>query len=139
MYIEVGSGYRRILFYNKEKRHDVDVMLSRIAETYTTMHAAGYYPCIEREERSCKLIFTSETVVGAFLGINITSLPCGIYTDEQAYHKQLAWILSTATGFDTYQTIRSDADLEIGIGDMDAGSQGYVMLRDAILDFARKL
>ena len=132
MYIEVGSGYRRILFYNKEKRHDVDVMLSRIAETYTTMHAAGYYPCIERAERSCKLIFTSDRPTRASLKVNISSRALGIYANKKAYHRQLAREMFSLTGLDVYQTNDSDADLEFGIGNLDANTQGFVMLKDAI-------
>ena len=134
MYVAFGSGNKQIIIYNADKRPDVDVMLSRIASSYKALLAAGY-PNIARVERGCKLIFTSDMPICGSLTIYITSRPHGIYTDVQAYHKQLARVLYSATGFDVLQTSGSDADLEIGIGNMDAGTQGYVMLKDAIPEF----
>ncbi len=132
MYIELGTGYREIMVYNADKRHDVDVMLWRIASSYKAMLAVGY-PIIARAERCCKVIFTSDMPGRTALNVYISSRPCGIYTDEQAYHKQIARAVFSATGFDIYQTNSSVADLEIGIGGLDAGTQGFVILQDAIL------
>ena len=135
MHAEFGNGHKQIIFYNADKRHDVDVMLSRIASSYKAMLAVGY-PIIARAERCCKVIFTSDMPGRTALNVYISSRPCGIYTDEQAYHKQLARAFFSATGFDIYPTSSSAADLEIGIGNMDAGTQGYVILKDAIMEFA---
>ena len=132
MYVTFGSGNKQIIIYNADKRPDVDVMLSRIASSYKAMLAAGY-PNIARVERGCKLIFTSDRPTRASLKVNISSRALGIYADKKAYHRQLAREMFSLTGLDVYQTNDSDADLEFGIGNLDANTQGFVMLKDAIL------
>ena len=132
MYIVLGNGYKEITVYNVERRHDIDAMLSRIAASYEAMLAVGN-PCITRAQSGCKLIFTSDRPTRASLKVNISSRALGIYVDEQAYHRQLAREMFSLTGLDVYQTNDSDADLEFGIGNLDANTQGFVMLKDAIL------
>lgn len=132
MYIVLGNCYKEITVYNVERRHDVDAMLSRIAASCEAMLAVGN-PCITRAQSGCKLIFASDRPTRASLKVNISSRALGIYADEQAYHTQLAREMFSLTGLDVYQTNDSDADLEFGIGNLDANTQGFVMLKDAIL------
>jgi hypothetical protein len=79
------------------------------------------------------LIFTSDRPTRTSLKVNISSRALGIYADKKAYHTQLAREMFSLTGLDVYQTNDSDADLEFGIGNLDANTQGFVMLKDAIL------
>ncbi len=130
MHIEIGTGEKSIVISNKEKSHEIDVMLTRIASTYSSMISMGY-PDALAAYRKCKLIFTSENMDCKGLIINVSLRPCGIYTDEYAYHKQIARALYTVTGMDVHEC--ADAAVEIGIGGIDACTQGYALLKDALI------
>ena len=135
MGIAFGSGHTQIVIYNADKRYEVDLMLSRIAAAYQAMLTVGY-PSVTRAEHSCILIFSSCKHVCAALNLSISSRPYGIYVDECAYHKQLAQVIHRETGFEIHPTNTVDADLEIGIGGLDASTQGFVILKDALLGLA---
>ena len=132
MYIEFGSGRKQIAFYYTDKHYDIDVMLLHIVAAYEAMLKADCSN-VDYIARNCRLIFSSERPVGAALTIYVSTRPCGIYVDKYAYHKQLAKTLYRELGFDIHQSNATDADLEIGIGGLQASTQGGLLLKDAIL------
>ena len=129
MHIELGTGCKKIIFYNADKSDDIDAMLARIAAAHNAMISAEY-PSAVQAKYNYKLIFTSESIDCDGLRIHISSRPCGIYTNNFAYHKQLAHKLFTMTGFEIHHI--DTANIEIGIGGLDAQTQGFVMLKDAL-------
>ncbi len=130
MHIEIGTGEKTLVISNTERSHEVDVMLTRIATAYSAMVSMGYSDAMAAY-RKCTLIFTSENNDCTGLSIGITLRPYGIYTDEHAYHKQIARALYTVTGMDVHEC--ADAAVEIGIGGIDADTQGYALLKDALI------
>ena len=138
MHIELGRGPQRIIYFNSDKILEIDTMLARIAIAYKSMLAAGY-PSIVTADRNCRLIFTSESPVCTGLRIDVSSRPCGIYTDMTADHKHLARRFYAMTGLATYDAENSNADLEIGVGGIAVSTQGYVLLKDALLGLAYKI
>ncbi len=135
MHIELGTGHKNIVYYNADGSHDIDVLLARIAAAYKAMLSVGY-PSVTKVNGSCRLIFTSESPVCAGLRIHVSLRPCGIYTDKSAYHRQIAHAFYTMTCLDMYARDCADAAVEIGVGGIDVGTQGYVMLKDAVLGLA---
>lgn len=131
MHIEIGTGTKTLVIANMEKSQEIEAMLMRIASAYSDMVSLGYPEALSAY-RKCKLIFTSEISDCTGVWIRISSLrSCGIYTDQSAYHKQIAYALYTMTGMNVYEC--ADAAVEIGLGGIDAGIQGYVLLKDAVL------
>lgn len=138
MHLELGIGQRTIYFCNPEKDPDVDAMLTRIATAYSTMLCMGY-PEINRTYRQCKMIFTSVNAPNTRYSIAISTRPCGIYTADHAFSKQIARQLHALTGI----TVKTDSSalcaVEIGLGNLDIPLQGYVLLKDAILSLPGRL
>ncbi len=138
MHIELGTGQKHILYYNIERSNEVDLMFTRISATYRTMLGLGY-PYIIEANRNCKLILSSERFDLTGLRIIVSSRPYGIYTNRTAYHKQIARAIYTMTGLDMYERDSTEADVEIGVGGIDVGTQVYVMLKDAVLGLANMI
>ena len=138
MHIELGMGQKHVLYYNMDKSYEVDLMLTRIAAAYLTMLGSGY-PHIMDTNRSCKLIFSSESPACPGLRIIVSSRPYGIYTDRSAYHKQIARAIYTMTGLDIYERDSIEADVEIGVGGINVETHGYVLLKEAVLGIANMI
>lgn len=133
MHIEIGTGDRYIIFHNVDKTYDVDNMLTRIAASYKEMLAVGY-PDAVKTHRSCRMIFSNEDPVYAGVMINISKRPCGIYIGNSAYDKQIARRFFTMTGWNIHKAESSAKNLEIGIGSLRADTQGFAILKDAMLE-----
>ena len=133
MHIEIGTGNRYIIFHNVDKTHDVDIMLTRIAASYNKMLAMGY-PNAIKTHRCCRMIFSNEDPIYTGFRVNISIRPCGIYIGNSAYDKQIARSFFTMTGWSIHEVQSSEKDLEIGIGSLRADTQGYAMLKDAMLE-----
>ena len=138
MYIEYGMGRNQIVYYNADKSLEVEVMLKHIACAYNAMIAAGY-PGIINSIHRCRVIFTDEERTRTGLVINISTQPYGIYANKSAYSKQIAKALFTMTGINIYEQDCTEAAVEIGMGGIDAQTQGYVILKDAILEISNAI
>lgn len=132
MYLELGNGKKEIVLLNADKSNDITVMLSRIFQTYQTM-LASRYAILTKITHHYKLIFTDDVQTYHGCRIDISTRPCGIYIGTAAYLNQIGQTLFVSTGLKIhYQDIKSE-HVEIGIGNMDACTHGYVIIKDALL------
>lgn len=132
MHVELGTGQKNIAYYNADKQQEIDLMFLRIAAAYATMLRLKY-PEIERLNRNYTMIFSSESTIGDALIVKVTGRSCGIYVSENAYCKQMSNALHRLTGLPV-KADKHAQTVEIGIGGMDAESEGYVLLKDALLE-----
>lgn len=138
MHLVLGIGQPTIYFCNPEKDPDVDAMLTRIATAYSTMLCMGH-PEINRTYRLYKMIFTDEKIQKYPYVIALSLRPCGIYISSIPYYKQLAKELHRMTSFPIVLENDHPNMMEIGLGALAIKTEGYVMLKDAILALPQML
>ena len=133
MHLEVVIGQSTIIYGNTNRAADVDVLLSRIASACTAMSAIGY-PDLNKY----KIVMMDDPSRSELL-IDISMRPCGIYASHRAYHKQIARKLQQLTGLPIMGSVGACAAVEIGLGGIDAKTEGYAMLKDALITLPEAL
>ena len=132
MHIEFGTGSKTLIILNADRSDDLDATFTRIVDSYRLMRQMQH-PTVVFAHNRCHLVFTSTNAHHTGLTIFVSNRPCGIYTDCSAYHKRLAHECFRLTALPIYQSECPLRDIEIGLGGLEAKTQGYVMLRDTVL------
>ena len=138
MHWELGLGSRILAVRNVQNSPDVDTMLTRIATAYSTMLCMGY-PQMNRIYRTCKLIFTCEQVLNATYALDISLRDLGIYTQSDACSVQIAKQLYVLTGLPIAIDPCIQANAEIGLGGLCIQTDGYALLKDAMIALPSQL
>ena len=131
MQVNIGMGERKIVYYNVDKLPQIDQMLMRIADAYKAM-LQFQYPAIEQLYKGWTMVFSSERIEVDGIEVGISRRKIGVYSGMCAYQRQIAKEMFRLTGM----PVVLDQDvgkIVIGLGGYEARTQGYVLLKDALL------
>ena len=132
MKLELGIGQHPLIVCNIERHEDINAMFERIATAYSAMLCMGY-PVICYTYRQCKILFTDGVLPIHAPCVAISLRACGLYITDHPYNRKVTRELHAMTGLPISRIPFSGSTVEIGLGGIDVVSEGYALLKDALL------
>lgn len=134
MHTVIGIGNCKIVYLNCTNAQNVDELFQRLIQTYTIMLDLGY-PTPKSWFGNNRLVFTDNHLLcqDANLCIGFHKMPLGVYTDKNAYHKQIAKRISFETGLPVFTEDHTSHDICIGIGNESNMLENYMILKESLL------
>ncbi len=134
MHTVIGIGDCKIVYLNCMNTPDVDELFIKLIQTYTMMFDLGN-PTQKRCFRKNRFVFTDDQLLceDANLSIGFIKNALGVYTDRNAYHKQIAERISFDSGLPIFTEDHTTQDICIGIGNESNIFENYMILKDCLL------